>query len=506
VTIPFFGIAQADGSSVSAATSAVATDTGINPNAGFEKIASFSSMGPRIGDSVLRPGITAPGVATVSTASGTGNGFEILSGTSMATPAVAGVAALVKQANPTWPVADLRAAVVQTAMPSLMQDYLPRNEGAGLAQAQFATATQAVVRTPDESVSFGYADLLTDFNATRTVTLHNASPKAVQFNIASTLIGAPAGVTITTPASINVNGASDATFPVTLKVLAGSMTGGATSFQDAGGYLTLTPSNSRLNGNVKLNVPVYFVGHSRSNLQGTESGNQINLTNAAGQVSAQGIPFILGQFQATPQGITQNDVRAVGARLSGTNIIFGVNTHNRTSTTLAFQEMDMCIDATGGPGFTPNRILIGINGSLLSSSLAKSQYATAVFPTDANCNINGNGTILFTIQQPTDGSFLQLPVTRASLGLSAANPRIKYVLNYYASDGIGRQMPGVGSFNAFAPAVVFGGSPVIAPNGTGSQSFAVDLTEIALTPALGIMLGAADNVSGASQGLLFTLP
>ena len=124
---------------------ATATSTGISPNPGFEKIASFSSAGPRIGDSVLRPGVTAPGVATVSTASGTGNGFEILSGTSMATPHVAGVAALVKQANPTWPVADLRAAVVQTASPTLMKDYLTRNEGSGLVQAQFAAATQAVV-------------------------------------------------------------------------------------------------------------------------------------------------------------------------------------------------------------------------------------------------------------------------------------------------------------------------------------------------------------------------
>ena len=102
----------------------------------------------------------------------------------MATPHVAGVAALVKQANPTWSVADLRAAVVQTASPTLMQDYPPRNEGAGLVQVLAAVTTQAVVRMPDESVSFGFADLLNDFSATKQVTVHNAGPKAVQFNIA----------------------------------------------------------------------------------------------------------------------------------------------------------------------------------------------------------------------------------------------------------------------------------------------------------------------------------
>ena len=41
-------------------------------------------------------------------------------------------------------VADLRAAIVQTASPTLMPDYSPRDEGAGLVQAQAAVSTQAV--------------------------------------------------------------------------------------------------------------------------------------------------------------------------------------------------------------------------------------------------------------------------------------------------------------------------------------------------------------------------
>src|SRR5262249_15484616 len=141
VTIPFFGVAQADAAALSGPTggpapaSALANNTGIQANAGFERIASFSSQGPRIGDSALRPGITAPGVSVVSVASGTGNNFQILSGTSMATPNVAGIAALTKQAHPSWSQADLRAAVVQTSAPTLMKDLLQRNEGAGLAQA-----------------------------------------------------------------------------------------------------------------------------------------------------------------------------------------------------------------------------------------------------------------------------------------------------------------------------------------------------------------------------------
>lgn len=511
VTIPFFGISLADGPTVSGPTggpavaSATATSTGISANTGFEKIASFSSQGPRIGDSAMRPSVTAPGVSVVSTASGTGNGFEILSGTSMATPAVAGVAALTKQAHPGWSQADLRAAVVQTSAPNLMQDYLNRNEGGGLVQAQSAVLTQAVVRMPDESIGFGFADLLTDFNATKNVVVHNAATKPVQFNISVVKTTGPAGTTVTVPPSVIVNAGSDASFPMTLQVPANAV-GGGTGFQDIGGYVQLTPANSRLNGNVKLSVPYYLVAHSRANLQGSQAGATINLSNAGGQLSSTPVPFVLGQYQPTPQGIQQADVRAIGARNSGTNVIFGVNTHNRTSTTLAFQEYDICIDTSGNPNsFTPNKILIGINGSLLSSSLTRAQFATAVFPTDANCNINGSGTVLFTVTQPTDNSTLQLPVTRAALGLTAANPRFKYVLNYYGTDGGGRQMPGIGWFNAFTPSVTFSASPTVPANGSGSMSFTVT-SENTVSPALGVMLFGADNVAGAAQGLLFPLP
>jgi hypothetical protein len=214
--------------------------------------------------------------------------------------------------------------------------------------------------------------------------------------------------------------------------------------------------------------------------------------------------------QPAPQGIAQLDVRAVGARLSGTNVIFGVNTHNRTSTTLAFQEIDVCIDTSGGPGFTPNKVLIGRNQAAFSSSLTPTAYATALFPTDANCNVTGGGSLLFNVTQPTDNSTLQLPVPRGGtsatngLGLTEANPRFKYVVRYFGTDGFGLQMPGTGSFNAFTPAWTFSGAPTVPVNGTGTATATFNATEGALSPSLGVMVLAPDNVSGASQALLYT--
>jgi len=362
------------------------------------------------------------------------------------------------------------------------------------------------VRAPDESLSFGFADLLTDFAMTRQVTVHNAGPKAVQFNIGVTKSVGPASVSVSTQAAVIVNGNSDAQFPVTLSMPASAGTGG-TSFQDVGGYIKLTPSNSRLNGNASLSVPYYLVTHGRSNLATTFSSGNLNFTNAGGAIQATPGFYTWGLSQPAPQAITQLDIRAVGARLSGTNVIFGVNTHNRTSTSLAFQEIDVCIDTSGGPGFTPNKVLIGINGTALSSSASvQNVYTTALFPTDANCNVTGSGTLLFTVTQPTDNSTLQLPVTRAGLGLTEANPRFKYVVQYFGTDGFGAQMPGTGSFNAFTPAWTFGAAPIVAVNGTGTATATFNATEGALSLSLGVMVLAPDNVSGGSQALLYAAP
>jgi len=267
------------------------------------------------------------------------------------------------------------------------------------------------------------------------------------------------------------------------------------------------PSNSRLNGNVKLSVPFYFVGHSRSNLDATLTSGTLNFTNAAGAVAGTPSLYSWGQYQPTPQGIAQNDVRAVGTRVSGSNVIFGINTHNRISTPLAFQETDICIDTSGGPGFTPNKVLIGINGSLLSSSLAASTYVTAIFPTNANCQIIGSGSLLFSIAVSTDNSILQLPVPvgASGLGLTVGSPRFKYQVSYFGSDGSGMLMPGTGSFNPFTPALTFGAAPTVPPNGTGSSTVVVS-AEAANTPPLGVMVAAPDNVSGAGQAVLLTLP
>jgi minor extracellular serine protease Vpr len=93
-----------------------------------------------------------PRVSTVFAASASGNGFEILSGGSMAARGVPGAAILTQQVRPDWSVANLRATVVRTANPSLTKDLLQRSEGARFGQATITVNNTELARSLSSGV------------------------------------------------------------------------------------------------------------------------------------------------------------------------------------------------------------------------------------------------------------------------------------------------------------------------------------------------------------------
>ena len=79
------------------------------------KRSSFSSQGPAPSPEIIKPDLVAPGENIPSTKAG--GGYGLMSGTSMATPHVAGVAALLLAENPALEPDSLEAALRQTAQP-----------------------------------------------------------------------------------------------------------------------------------------------------------------------------------------------------------------------------------------------------------------------------------------------------------------------------------------------------------------------------------------------------
>jgi len=92
-------------------------------------MADFSSRGPfpTVRD-WIKPDITAPGVnilagATPEPNDGSFGGFfQYLSGTSMSTPHIAGVAALIREAHPDWTPAMIRSAMMTTARQNVVKE------------------------------------------------------------------------------------------------------------------------------------------------------------------------------------------------------------------------------------------------------------------------------------------------------------------------------------------------------------------------------------------------
>ncbi|MFC4534446.1 S8 family serine peptidase [Sphaerisporangium dianthi] len=95
--------------------------------------ASFSSQGPRVGDGALKPEITAPGVDVLAARSryapeGEGD-YQTLSGTSMATPHVAGAAALLAAAHPELSGGQLKDLLASSSLPTPAYDAFQGGSG-----------------------------------------------------------------------------------------------------------------------------------------------------------------------------------------------------------------------------------------------------------------------------------------------------------------------------------------------------------------------------------------
>ena len=185
---------------------------------------SFSSLGPAPISLRLKPDVSAPGAGVLSAVPG---GYAIWDGTSMASPAVAGAAALLRQRHPQWSPADVRSALELTARPAYENpahsvEALPLSVGSGLIDVTAADLTPLL--SPEASANFG----LLRAPAARTVNveLRDAGSGAGTWGVAAPGLSAPK--TLAVPAGGTV------ALALTLDERAGAKVG------NRQGYVTLT--------------------------------------------------------------------------------------------------------------------------------------------------------------------------------------------------------------------------------------------------------------------------
>ncbi|WP_232828314.1 S8 family peptidase [Kribbella monticola] len=189
------------------------------------RLADFSSRGPRVGDGAVKPDISAPGVSIVAAKAKdsvigepVGDDYLRLGGTSMATPHVAGSAAILAQEHPDWKAAELKGVLMGSARPAAGQTAF--EQGAGRVDVAKGI-TQTVVAEPG-NLSFGTARWPHDDDTpvTRTLTYRNLGDRPVTLDLAASLSGpdggpAPTDALVLSTSTVTVPAGSTAAVQVT---------------------------------------------------------------------------------------------------------------------------------------------------------------------------------------------------------------------------------------------------------------------------------------------------
>ncbi|NEA99688.1 S8 family serine peptidase [Streptomyces sp. SID13726] len=206
-----------------------------------DRLADFSSTGPRVGDGAVKPDLTAPGVdITAAAAKGSVIDLEVgekppgyltISGTSMATPHVAGAAAILKQEHPDWGHAELKGALTGSTKGG---NYTPFQQGSGRVQVDKAIK-QTVIADP-VSVGFGtqqwpHSD---DKPVTRKLTYRNLGTQDVTLKLTSTATdpkgqAAPSGFFKLAATTVTVPAGGSASVDMTVDTKLGGTLDGAYS-------------------------------------------------------------------------------------------------------------------------------------------------------------------------------------------------------------------------------------------------------------------------------------
>lgn len=236
-TVPAYMVSKDDGQTLKGLSGSSATISATlmyfqTPNANI--MGSFSSRGPTQVDFRIKPDVVAPGVNVLSSIPhqfcDAPPCFAFFDGTSMATPHLAGSAAVVLGQHPGWSSAEVRSAIVNTAdrgvLKSSSTGAVETNVnviGAGLENLLSAVGAQAAL--DPVSVSFGAVPSGSGQTQPFAVTLTNLGSATASWTLATS--GGDASVAYdVTPKSVTVAAGGSVVVTVIMSAGKGAALGG----------------------------------------------------------------------------------------------------------------------------------------------------------------------------------------------------------------------------------------------------------------------------------------
>jgi minor extracellular serine protease Vpr len=335
-----------------------------------DSIATFSSRGPRGTDSALKPEITAPGVGTFAAEMGGGTTGTSKSGTSMAAPHIAGVAALMLQANPDLTPEQAKAAMMNTAVPLVDGTTIPRS-GAGRVDAYRSVDTDVIAVGDEDLVSLNWNVIMSrndSVNRESDVVVYNWGDVEVEFDVSVAFQtgSSTAGATLSVdPEQVTVPAEGSAIVTVSLELDMTVIPVLYSTLEEYYGFVSFTPTLEPVNNEINdtLLVPFYFQPRPYSQIEEIVGDGVIQypeIDNTTFELTHHGpiisslwvYPALIWNETPDPDMYGPGDVRLFGMDFGGTHgthgdiIVASINAHGPWHVPQPFfAEFDLYIDA-----------------------------------------------------------------------------------------------------------------------------------------------------------------